>query len=352
MRIVLASRSPLKHQAVGAHFPQHEVLLPSVDLGALTLTPQPVGSEQALQCCEQRLALALAAHAEADMVLAVENFIEPALDAEENVWYDACVVLLAHRVAGKLCALADVRVRVPAEFAPPRGTAELAETIGERIHAARPHVPANDWYSAFGAQPRQHMIEAALRAAMRKLNALNRVLEQHPMREFVGFPSAGVRFADLFSLTVQPEFNGALVQCFRDRLELWRQQHADAKLVVVGLEARGLMLGYALSCAAALPFVPARKPHKLPGAVERQSFSKEYGSDALEMQSEYLGAATHAVLVDDVIATGGSLLAACQLCERLGLRVALALAVCDVAPLRAQWQAALGAYDCAVVSGF
>ena len=90
---------------------------------------------------------------------------------------------------------------------------------------------------------------------------------------------------------------------------------------VVGVEARGFILGAALARELEVGFVPVRKPGKLPGETLSQDYGLEYGRDRLEIHADALPAGARVIVVDDVLATGGTLNAALALVERQGARI-------------------------------
>lgn len=126
----------------------------------------------------------------------------------------------------------------------------------------------------------------------------------------------------------------ALSSISRDIFEAMRDGHAcrilkellvshvknsDSKIdAIVALEARGFLFGFVLSAELGLPFVPIRKKGKLPGKCHVYEYALEYGTDSFEMQEESLRIGQKVLIIDDVLATGGSMLAACELVKSAG----------------------------------
>lgn len=135
------------------------------------------------------------------------------------------------------------------------------------------------------------------------------------VREIVDFPKPGIRFKDISPLLADgPGFAAAIAAMAQP----WR----DARLqAVVGIEARGFILGAPLARELGVGFVPVRKPGKLPGAVFEESYALEYGEDRLQVHRDALPAGARVLLVDDVLATGGTLAAAARLMARLQLEL-------------------------------
>jgi adenine phosphoribosyltransferase len=135
------------------------------------------------------------------------------------------------------------------------------------------------------------------------------------VRDVPDFPTPGILFRDITPLLASPEaFSAAVVSM----AEPFRDDPAEK---VVGIEARGFMFGAALARELGLGFVPARKPGKLPRKTERISYGLEYGSDGLEVHADAFAPGEAVLIVDDVLATGGTAAAAAELVERLGARV-------------------------------
>lgn len=136
------------------------------------------------------------------------------------------------------------------------------------------------------------------------------VLERHT-RDIADFPSPGVVFKDL-----TPLFADAAA--FASVLDLLAERHHGAVDAVAGVEARGFIIGAPLAQRMGVAFVPIRKKGKLPGDVVTQSYDLEYGSATIEMQRDALASGARVLVVDDVLATGGTAIAACELVEKLG----------------------------------
>lgn len=136
-------------------------------------------------------------------------------------------------------------------------------------------------------------------------------LKDH-IRDIPDFPRAGVSFKDLTPLLAHGEAFRATVDSLVASLS---EQQVD---VVLGVEARGFILAAPVADRLGAGFVPVRKPGKLPWRVERQHYDLEYGTDALEIHGDAVAPGEAVVVVDDVLATGGTAAAACALVERLG----------------------------------
>lgn len=134
------------------------------------------------------------------------------------------------------------------------------------------------------------------------------------------FPRPGVGFKDLTPLFADPLVFGRVVAWFA---AAGRDAGADA---VVGIESRGFLLGAPAALALGVPFVPIRKAGKLPRAVLEEAYDLEYGSATLAIHEDALNRDARVLLVDDVLATGGTARAAATLVRRVGAQ-ALALAV-------------------------
>lgn len=137
------------------------------------------------------------------------------------------------------------------------------------------------------------------------------------IRKIPNFPKKGILFYDVMSLF---QDSAAFRQAVDDLVEYFMKKdlHFDK---VVSTEARGFILGAVLAYEFHAGFVPLRKPGKLPAATIRQEFEKEYGKDSFEMHEDAIEKGESVLIVDDLLATGGTLKAAVDLVETLGGKV-------------------------------
>jgi adenine phosphoribosyltransferase len=126
------------------------------------------------------------------------------------------------------------------------------------------------------------------------------------------FPKPGVIFKDITTLLVDKE---ASAFCLEQLLELVGDQPIDK---VVGIESRGFFFGMLLAQRLNAGFVPVRKPGKLPAATIKEPYQLEYGMDVLEIHEDAISKGERILIHDDVLATGGTARAACNLVEKLG----------------------------------
>lgn len=141
------------------------------------------------------------------------------------------------------------------------------------------------------------------------------------------YPKPGVNFVDVMAVLRNPEATQMLVTHLAEHV---RACHGDDIEVIVGCEARGLVIGVLLASHLGLPFVPLRKRGKLPGIVIRESYALEYGTDELELCPEHVEGKS-VVIVDDLLATGGTLAAAEQLLKRARADVRECIVVVEMA---------------------
>ena len=161
------------------------------------------------------------------------------------------------------------------------------------------------------------------------------------VREVPDFPSPGILFRDITPLLRHAE---ALREAVRLLSEPWRDRRPD---LVLGIESRGFILGALVACELRTGFVPVRKAGKLPWKVIRESYSLEYGRDTIEMHEDAVEPGQSVLIVDDLIATGGTAAATCSLAETAGARVLGFSFLVELSGLRGRGK--LGAHDVHVV---
>ena len=133
------------------------------------------------------------------------------------------------------------------------------------------------------------------------------------IRTVLDYPVKGIEFRDISTLIGDPEGLQLVVDGLQERYE--RKNEFD---IIAGIEARGFIVGSALAYSLRKGFVMIRKPGKLPGKVISQEYQLEYGSDKMEIHADAFIPGTKVLLVDDLLATGGTIMSAVALVEQLG----------------------------------
>ncbi len=135
------------------------------------------------------------------------------------------------------------------------------------------------------------------------------------IRNVPDFPVKGIQFKDITTLLKNGEL---LAQAVDQMYDPFRELEIDK---IVGIEARGFIFGSALAYKLNLGFIPIRKPGKLPAEVEKEQYNLEYGQDSIEMHRDAIEEGEKILIVDDLLATGGTAAAAARLIEKLGAEV-------------------------------
>jgi adenine phosphoribosyltransferase len=140
-------------------------------------------------------------------------------------------------------------------------------------------------------------------------------LKEH-VRDIPDYPKPGIVFKDITPLL-------AAGDVFRATVDAIGEPYAGERIdKVIGIEARGFVFAAPVAYGLQAGFVPVRKPGKLPWEIEREKYELEYGTDLLEIHRDAIAPGEHVLVVDDVIATGGTAAATARLVERLGGQVA------------------------------
>ncbi|WP_425807504.1 adenine phosphoribosyltransferase [Desulfitobacterium sp. Sab5] len=135
------------------------------------------------------------------------------------------------------------------------------------------------------------------------------------IRVIEDFPKPGISFKDITSLLKNGETYHKAIDALVDKVLPWKPE------LILGPEARGFLLGAPLAYALGVGFVPVRKQGKLPGETVSETYELEYGTDTLEVHAADLHAGQRIAIVDDLLATGGTMLATARLAEKIGAEV-------------------------------
>ena len=157
------------------------------------------------------------------------------------------------------------------------------------------------------------------------------------IRDVPDFPTPGILFRDITPLLKDPK-------AFRSTIDMFAERYADAQIdVVVGIESRGFLFAAPLSYRLGIPFVPIRKQGKLPYDTHKVTYALEYGSDAVEVHVDAISTGSKTLIVDDLLATGGTMAASAKLIEQVGGEVAGLAVVIELTDLNGR--AMLSGYD-------
>lgn len=148
------------------------------------------------------------------------------------------------------------------------------------------------------------------------------------VRDVPDFPRPGILFKDFTPLLADPRALALAV-------ELMANPHRGQGIqAVVGAESRGFIFGIAIAQALSAGFIPVRKAGKLPREVRRVTYELEYGTDRLEMHADAVSKGTKVLLVDDLLATGGTLQACCELLSGAGAQIAAMTVLIEIESLK------------------
>ncbi len=147
------------------------------------------------------------------------------------------------------------------------------------------------------------------------------------IRSVPDFPKAGINFKDITTLLKDAEG-------FRKSLDALQAEVKEAVDLVVGVESRGFIFGSALADRLGAGFIPVRKPNKLPAETLQREYDLEYGTDRVEIHKDAIQPGQKVLLVDDLLATGGTMAAAAHLVEGLGGSIVKILFLIELAFLK------------------
>lgn len=148
------------------------------------------------------------------------------------------------------------------------------------------------------------------------------------IRDIIDFPVKGIVFKDITTVLRDKE-------CFKRIIDFFYNKFKDQNIdYIAGIESRGFILGSALAYVLRVGFVPLRKPGKLPGETLSQSYELEYGTDTLQIHKDAIETGKRVVIVDDLLATGGTASAACDLVGQTGAEVVAAAFLIELSELK------------------
>lgn len=148
------------------------------------------------------------------------------------------------------------------------------------------------------------------------------------VREVPDFPKPGILFLDITTATKDAKAMNLMIEFLYNKFK-------DEKIdYVAGIESRGFIFGAPLACKLNAGFVPIRKPNKLPADTIKESYSLEYGTDTIEMYADAVKTGDRVLVIDDLLATGGTAVAACNLVRKAGAEVVASAFVIELNPLK------------------
>ena len=148
------------------------------------------------------------------------------------------------------------------------------------------------------------------------------------VREVRDFPKKGILFLDVTTIVKDAK---AFNMCIDFLYEKFKDENID---YVAGIESRGFIFGAPLACKLKAGFVTVRKPNKLPADTIKETYDLEYGTDTIEMHADAVKAGDRVLVIDDLLATGGTAVAACNLVKKAGADVVASAFIIELDPLK------------------
>ena len=148
------------------------------------------------------------------------------------------------------------------------------------------------------------------------------------VRMVPNFPKEGIMFLDITTAVKDSKAMQLMIDY------LYEQFKGEKVDYVAGVESRGFIFGAALAYKLGCGFVPIRKPNKLPAVTIKEDYTLEYGTNTIEMHVDAVGAGDRVVIIDDLLATGGTAVAACKLMKRVGAEIVASAFIIELNPLK------------------
>jgi len=318
INVVITSKSSQKVAAIKASFNQnfiHDDIFYFIYPTNSGIPEQPVGRDAAMQGIHNRLEN-LPKNIEADYIIAIENYIEQSTTTDR--WYDKGLIAIQQKtktfiVTTKPVFIPDVYIKIAQQISDITCQLGYTTTVGKAIQQSfiDRNIDPTNWHQEpeFGGVSRQELLEDALHKA---LHAEELEFLKNLVLVFPDFPKPGITFANFLPLFQSPEGLQTTINLLAQR---YNNKNID---VIVGLESRGFIIGAALAYKLGVSFVAIRKPGKLPGPIYSVDYQKEYGFDTLVIAQNALQQGQRVLIIDDLIATGGSARAAIELVNLAG----------------------------------
>ena len=322
IKVVVASKSEHKVLAVNRAFqeafPDDEIeLVPYETISSIP--EQPIGKETALKGAKNRInSLPQEFLDGADYVVSIETYIEQHSHSEK--WHD--IGLLLCKTLSDLQEIVSLTREIPmpdqfVHLAKELSSEVTAEGYSCTVGCAIKHyykdknINARDWHSEaeFGGVSRSELLSDALCKALHQEEI---AFLKAQIVSYKDFPKPGILFDDFSPILNNPK---AFSMCIDLLYSRYKNKNIET---IVGLESRGFILGAALAYKLGVSFVPARKPGKLPGPIYSITYEKEYGVDTLAISAEGMQKNRRVLIIDDLIATGGTAKAAIELVRLAG----------------------------------
>ncbi|MBS0628290.1 MAG: adenine phosphoribosyltransferase [Verrucomicrobia bacterium] len=322
IKVVVTSKNEQKVLAVKKafedRFPNDEIELVSYKT-ASDIPEQPISEKTALEGVKNRLNnLPSEALDTASYIVSIENYIKQ--DPFSQKWQDIGLVLCKKRSDTVDSIFSTQATPIPDQFIylAKELSSEISEkgyscTVGYAIsqYYQNKEIDSHNWHEEpqFGGVSRKELLEEALFKALHQEELF---LLKENIVSYKDFPKPGILFDDFLPILNNPK-------SFSICIDLLYSRYKDKKIeTIVGLESRGFLIGAALAYKLGVGFIPVRKPGKLPGKTYSITYEKEYGVDTLSIAANSIQKDERVLIIDDLIATGGSAKAAIELVRLAG----------------------------------
>jgi len=316
VKIAITSQNTIKNQAISGFFSQvFQNIEIEYFINREITPPQPLNDGGKNSCLTRVLGIDLNKY---NFVVSVENYIDTLSQSE----YCYAIIYRGQQPqygisSGVQCdpQIYQKMMKQDIKF----GYLGVEKTYGEYVSEYDPSIDPFNWTIKYGYDMRYQIIEA-LDEAFTKHEIVSKI------KFYEDYPKKGVIFQDIL-----PIFQDTYL--FESLIEILSKEVGQVDYIV-GLESRGFLLGSALALYCKLGFIPIRKKSKLPDQVYQETYSKEYGEDVLEMSVLPELNFSRVIIIDDLIATGGSIRAAINLCLKNNCLIDKCIVLKDVNYLR------------------